>query len=653
MKRKQFLSVVSKENASMEFSRFTKKTGTEKVKLNKALGRVLAKDIIAEIDVPPFNRSMRDGFAVIASDTYYADEEAPKVLKLNKEIIAAGISPKIEVKKGNCSEIATGAVMPRGANAVVMIEDCHIENNSIKIIRPVVPGENIAHAGSDCMIGETLARESTVITSRETALLSSQGLTDIEVFKKPCIAIISTGDEIVELGAKLKEGQIFDTNAQVIGDIIQENGGNPIYLGIVRDDLEQVKRKIKDAMHSDMLILSGGTSAGAGDVCYRALEQEKPGIIVHGVAIKPGKPLVLGAIEDNPVEILPGFPTSAIVTFHIFVKPIIRQMAGLSDEEAQKIKAKLAVRYHSKKGVHEFCMVDLVEDAEGNLSAYPITKSSGSITTFVHADGFIEIGQKKEMALKDEETDVTLLSDRLKLSDVIFIGSQCIGLEPAYSMLRRSGYQSKVVHVGSTTGLQAARRGESDISPTHLLDEKTNTYNITFIKDDKDLILFKGYIREQGIIFRKELSMTNIQDFVNNKKLRMINRNKGSGTRVLFDMNLKKMGDVEKIAADIAGYEVEAKSHNAVAAAIATKKADWGIAIKSAAVMYNLEFIPIREENYDFCIPKSKLKKESIQEFLRIIRSKEFHGRLLSMKGFKIPEDIGTEIKLTSGHSDS
>lgn len=644
MNRKQFLNVVSKEKALKAFDKFIKKTGTEKVKLNRALGRVLAKDIIAEIDVPPFSRSMRDGFAVIASDTYYADEETPITIKLNKEIISAGISPKVEVKKDYCSEIATGAVMPRGANAVVMIEDCYVEKKSIKVIRPVVPGENFAHAGSDCMKGETLARESTVVTSRETALLSAQGIIEIDVCKKPRIAIISTGDEIVEPGAGLKEGQIYDTNAQVIGDIIQENGGHPCYLGIVEDDLERVTRKINNALDYDMLILSGGTSAGAGDVCYRALEKEKPGIIIHGVAIKPGKPLVLGAIGEKPVVILPGFPTSAIVTFHIFVKSIIRRMAGLGDEETKKLKAKIAVRYHSKKGAHEFCMVNIVEDAERNLSAYPITKTSGSITTFVHADGFIEIDQKREMVLRDEEIEVTLLSDRLKLSDIIFIGSQCIGLELIYPMLRKKGYQSKVLHVGSTSGLEAARRGESDISPIHLLEEKTNTYNIPFIRNDKDLILVRGYIREQGIVFRKEEGMTNIQEFVKNKKLRMINRNKGSGTRVLFDMYLKKMGDVEKITTSIKGYEVESKSHNAVAAAIATKKADWGIAIKSVTLMYDLDFIPLREENYDFCIPESKLNKESVQEFLGTIRSREFHAKLISMGGFKVPEDIGTEL---------
>jgi len=648
MNRKQFLNVMSKENVLEEFEKFVKTVGIDKIKLNQALGRVLSKDIVAEVDVPPFNRSMRDGFAVCASDTFYADEEKPIKLKLNKEIIQAGIAPKIEVRKGHCSEIATGAVMPRGANAVVMIEDCHVEKNRVKVMRPVVPGENTAHAGSDIMRGEIIVRESTIITSRETALLSSQGITEIEVYRKPKIAIISTGDELVEPGARLKEGQIYDTNAQVISDIIHENGAQVHYFGIVKDDFEQIKNKIKNALDYDMIILSGGTSAGSGDVCYRTLESEKPGIIVHGVAIKPGKPLVLGAIGNKPIVILPGFPTSAIITFHIFVKPIIRKLARLADEGIKKLKAKMAVRYHSAKGVHEYCMVDIVQDSEGNLTAYPITKTSGSITTFVHADGFIEIEQNKEMVLKDEEVEVTLLSDQLTPSNITFIGSHCIGLEPVYSILRKKGYQSKVIHVGSTSGLEAARRGESDISATHLLDSRTNTYNIPFIKDDKDLILVRGYIRKQGILFRKDTRMkkkNNIYDFLKNKKLRMINRNKGSGTRVLFDMYLKKMGDLEKLSQTIKGYEVESKSHNAVAAAIATKKADWGVAIKSVALMYGLEFIPLREEHYDFCILKSKLKKESVLEFLRIIKSKEFHSKLLNMGGFKVPKNIGEIIK--------
>ncbi len=647
MDRKQFLSTVPKNEALKKISNYMNPLGEEKVQMDEVLGRVLSRDIVAEIDVPPFSRSMRDGFAVIAVDTFYADEENPMKLKMNNEKIPAGYVPNMEIRPKRCSEIATGAILPRGANAVVMIEDCEIDNNTVKVFRPVVPGENIAHAGSDIMRGETIARKSTLVTSRETAILSSQGFSEIDVIKQPEIAIISTGDEIEEPGKSLEEGKIYDTNAQVISDIVRENGGIPSNLGIARDNIDEVNCKIKKALQYDMIILSGGTSAGAGDICYKALQEKKPGIIVHGVAVKPGKPLVLGAIGIKPVVILPGFPTSAIVTFHIFVKPILRSMAGLSDEGSFKTRAKLALRYHSTKGVHEYCMVNLVPDSKGNLSAYPLAKTSGSITTFAYADGFIEIEQNKEMLLKDKEIDVTLLSDELQPSDINFIGSQCVGLEPVYSMLRKKGYQSKVIHVGSTSGLEAARRGESDVSSTHLLDEKTDSYNVPFIKGDKDLALVRGYIREQGIVFRKDIEMNvknKLEDFIKEKKLRMINRNKGSGTRVLFDMYLKKMGDFDDLSESIRGYEVESKSHNAVAASIATRKADWGIAIKTVALMYDLEFIPLREEHYDFCIPKSKLKKDSIQEFFKIIKSKEFQNKLLAMGGFKVSQNIGQII---------
>jgi putative molybdopterin biosynthesis protein len=649
--RKEFHDVMSFDEAITKYynSISLESVGTETIDISESLNRILAEKIIAKIDVPPFARSSKDGYAVNAKDTFEADEEHPIFLNFNKEFIAAGSVPKKEVKENFASEIATGAMIPRGSNAVVMIEYADIKEDKIKIYRPVTPGENIMHAGSDMMAGELLIDKGQKLSSRETAVIATQGINKIKVFKKPKIGVISTGNEIIEVGKKLTEGKIYDTNARIVCDFCKENGANPTYLGIVKDNEKEIKEKIKFASKNfDMIILSGGTSAGIGDICYRVIE-ELGQIIVHGVAIKPGKPIVLGKVKEIPTIILPGFPTSASITFNMFVKPIVRAKSGLPKyEEYKKIIAKVAERINSEGGKHEFILVNLAKQKDNTFSAYQTTKNSGAITTFSFSDGFIEIKDNTNAILKDETVEVNLFNENTKISDLTFIGSHCVMLEPALAILRKKGFTIKILHVGSSVGLDAARREESDISPTHLLDEKSNEYNIAFIKNDNNLTLYKGYIRKQGIVFRKDIKHTTLKEFISNKNLRMINRNKGSGTRVLFDKLLKDISLKINIPFNelkkIKGYELEANTHSAVAAAVAQKKADFGIAIETVAEQYGLSFIPLKDENYDFCIPKSKLSKPAIQEFLKVIKSKEFVSELQKNKGIEVPKNIGEKI---------
>ena len=653
--RRRFLKVLPIDEAKHKFHTAIKPKplAVENVPISEALGRVLAEDIIAGIDVPPFDRSIRDGYAVVASDTFYADEVNPIRLILNGEKIIPGVPPKTEIRKGYCSEIATGAIVPRGANAIVMIEDTDIEGKEVVVFKPVVPGEYIMHAGSDIMTGEVIARQDGIISARETATLSTQGIQTLKVYKKPVIAVISTGDEIVEPGRKLREGEIYDTNSRAISDLLIEHGCIPKFMRIAKDDYQEIKSALDDSLKYDMVLISGGTSKGTGDICINVIEDMKDSeIIVHGVAMKPGKPVILARIGKKPVIGLPGFPTSAVIAFHQFALPIIRGMTAQPAESKDQIRAKASIRIHSPKGLQEFCLVNLVKRGNSEIfSAYPITKSSGSITTFSYADGILEIPENQEMIEKDSYIKITPMSNTIKPSDLNIIGSQCVGLEPCLHMLRKKGITSKVMHVGSMSGLEAARRQESDISPTHLLDEKTGTYNIPFIKNDKNLVLVKGYKRRQGILYRKDTWIkpdTKLSEIVYDKKLRIINRNQGSGTRVLFDLLLKSIGkneeEFEKIKQEINGYNRESKSHNAVAASIATLKADWGIGIESVALMYGLGFISIRDEEYDFCIPKTKFKTPAVQEFIKTIKSDEFKDKLLQLGGFMISSDIGREF---------
>ena len=643
MKQKEFHDLLCIDDAKKRFysNIFRTPPGTEKININDSLGRILSTDITAKLDVPPFARSQRDGYAVIAQDTFTADEENPVTLKLMSENISAGSTPKTPLKKACALRIATGAPIPRGANGVVMVEYCNEGNGFIEVKSGVHPDENIMHAGEDVMQGEVVYRRGMRMSSCDLGVLAAIGVTEINVFSRPRVAVISTGNELIPPGSKLTGAKIYDVNSAMIVGACKECGAKAEFLGIAKDDEKDIETLLEKALKYDAIIISGGTSAGTGDICHSVIDKMlTPGMLVHGVAVKPGKPVVLGAHKKKPVVVLPGFPTSCIVMFNLFVKPVILSMCGLKEDVSAKIKAKCAVRYSSSQGKHEFVLSNIVKSKD-TYYAYPVPKTSGAVTSFSSADGYIEVAQDIEYIEKDEVVDVVLLSDNVTVPDIIFIGSQCMGSDAALTILSKRGYLSRVINVGSTGGLLACRRGEADICGTHLIDAKSGVYNIGFM--DKGLMLIRGYRRKQGIMFRCGCPHRSLDDFLADDKLRLINRNGGSGTRVLFDMLLDKL-KYESDRKNIKGYDVESKSHNAVACAIASKKADWGIGICSAAKMYNLKFIELRDEEYDFCIPKSRFKKESVIEFISVLKSDEFKKRIEALVGFVVPEDIGEVV---------
>jgi putative molybdopterin biosynthesis protein len=657
MKQEQFLQVLTKEEAEAVFHRHLRLAplGEELVPLEHSLGRVLSRDVVAPVDVPYFNRSNVDGFAVVAADTYGVDEENPAELALNPEQLAPGLVPQVEVLPGTATAIATGAIIPKGANAVVMVEDTEVRGGGVAVYRPVVPGENISYAGQDIMQGETVLREGQALSSRETGVLAALGCAAVWCYRKPRVAIISTGDELIPPGQPMAEGKVYDSNSRIVADAVRENGGEPIFLGICRDDEGELEAALRRALAYDLIILSGGTSKGAGDLSYRVIARlGPPGILVHGVALRPGKPLCLGAVGTTPVVILPGFPTSATVTFHEFVQPLIRTMAGLHREERQTVPARAAVRFNSRKGQLEYVLVHVVRGKDG-YSAYPIGKGSGSMTTFSQADGFLKIPTNQEMIPRDATVAVHLLSRDLRLADVTFIGSHCVGLDYLVGCLKRQGLQGKIINVGSTAGLQAARRGEAEVAGIHLLDERSGDYNRPFLKAGDGLALVRGYIRRQGLVYRPGEALPQPPTFerlveaaVQGGQLVLINRNRGSGTRILFDMCLRScaraMGlPVEKLAEGLRGYDTEARSHNAVAASIALRKADWGLAIETVARDYGLAFAFLQDEHYDFVIPADKLAQPAIQRFLDLLRS-DVAREGLARLGFQIPAEIGTVL---------
>jgi len=630
--QEQFLQVLDRDEAERRFRAAIDLTplGTEVIPLDTALGRVLAADVLSPVDVPSFDRSNVDGFAVVAEDTFGASEEVPRSVLLGDEEIHTGVVPTTVIQPGKAVLIATGGMVPRGADAVVMVEYSETRGSELRVARAVTAGSGISFAGTDITAGETILRQGRLLTSRDTGVLAAIGVASFKVWRKPIVAILSTGDEIIAPGYPMQPAKVYDSNAQVLADAVQELGGEPMRLGITHDNVTALRERLQHALAvADVVLMSGGTSKGAGDVSYRVVaELDDPGIVAHGVALKPGKPICLAASRRRAVVVLPGFPTSAIFTFHEFVAPVIRMLAGRGSEERTIVPAKLAVKVNSEIGRTEYLLVGLVETPNEGLAAYPMGQGSGSVTTFSRADGFATIGRHVEIVEAGTTVSVQLLGRDLQLADLVVIGSHCIGLDFLLGELQRQGVLSKFLAVGSTAGLDAAKRGECDIAGVHLLDPKTNEYNRPFLTPALQLI--PGYGRLQGLVFRHgdvrfegKTARDAIAIAMNDPACVMVNRNQGSGTRVLID---RLLGGIRPH-----GYAVQPRNHNAVAAAVVQGRADWGMTLDTIARNAGLGFLPVQEEQYDFIVPKSRANRPGVVAFMKLLQqasTKEALARL-------------------------
>ena len=628
MRQEQFLDVLDRDEAERRWHQALSLAvlETESVPLDAALGRVLARDVRAEVDVPSFDRSNMDGFAVRAVDTYGATESEPVRLRLNAESIPTGVRPKQEVREGTATPIATGGMLPRGADAVVPVELTDVEEaEQTLIVRASrVPGAALSYAGTDIGSGETVLFRGSRLSSRETGVLAAIGVASVEVVQRPRVAVISTGDEIIAPGAAMRPGFVYDSNGRILSDAVRELGGEPVFYGSFRDDVLALREALERGMaECDVVLLSGGTSKGEGDLCYRVVSELDPGIIVHGVALKPGKPICLAAQRGSPIVILPGFPTSAIFTFHEFVAPVIRALAGLPAGRRETRRVRLAVPVNSERGRLEYLLVGLVRSPAAGLSAYPMGKGSGSVTSFSRADAFVRIARTTEIVEAGAEVEVTLLGESIDPVDLVVIGSHCIGLDLIAARLGREGLSLKVLAVGSQAGLEAARRGECDVAPIHLLDPESGEYNTPFL--GPELELAPGYTRMQGVVTRPDESRS-IGELLSDTSLRMVNRNRGSGTRILIDQLLGERRPE--------GYPYEPRSHYAVAAAVTQERADWGVTIETVARDTGLRFRKLREEHYDFAIPSARSERPEVKLFRQLLESDPELRQALTARGF-------------------
>jgi putative molybdopterin biosynthesis protein len=667
VKQGQFLDVVDEATARRRFETATSHLAprTETVALAEALGRVLAEDVRAAVDVPGFDRSNVDGFAVRAADTFGAEELAPRRLVVAGDGLAAGAAPAADlvVAAGTAVPIATGGVLPRGADAVLMVEHTVPDGDGVRVVHAVAPGANVAFAGSDVGRGEIVMRRGSPLTSRETGLLAAVGAGEVVAFAKPRVAILSTGDEIRPPGAALAVGQVFDSNQRILADAVREAGCEAVERGIVADDERALAAAITASLaDADVLLLSGGTSKGAGDLNYRVLgalvaetagaRQASPpqaaggdgaragsplvgarlvsplavpasAILVHGVALKPGKPLCLAVLAGKPVAILPGFPTSAIFTFHDFVAPLLRRLSGRRDDPETTVAAFAPLRIPSAVGRTEYTLVDLVPSPRG-VAAYPIGAGSGSVSAFSRADGFVRVPHDVEFVPEGAPVEVRLLGRGVRPADLVAVGSHCVGLDFLLGRVADAGWLVKSIVVGSQGGLAALARGEGDVAGIHLLDPESGAYNAPFLP--KDVRLVSGYGRRQGLVFRRGDARFEGRDgarFVEAARaagVRMVNRNVGSGTRVLLDRLL------DGVKPD--GWTNQAKSHYAVAAAVAQGRADWGMTLDVLASANGLGFVFVQDERFDLAVPAARWDRPAVAELRRLLADEAARAEL-------------------------
>ncbi|MHA2294533.1 MAG: molybdopterin biosynthesis protein [Candidatus Hodarchaeales archaeon] len=637
-KKREFLDLITVEKAQeiIENS-FSWHFNTTKLPLFEARDRILAKDITTEVDIPPFDRSLMDGYAVRVEDTFDIDETNPKIFRVIDSVPAGKISSKTLDEPCTCIEIATGAPIPYGANGVVMVEyTSRLSENEIQFFKPVTSYENIEPAGSDIMYGEIVLRKGDVLTPVRLGILASLGKSEIEVLSRLKVGIMSSGDELRVPGDNLPEGCLYDSNSVVLSSLVVETGAEVVMLGICPDNLDIYKQTVSKHLEKvDILIISGGTSAGEGDYSYRIVTELGGKLLFHGISIKPGKPLSTGLINNKLLVTLPGFPASAIFSFNTVIAPLIRKWTNKPLPRGKKLQATLGRKIRSTVGRKQFKLVHLLKDGS-SYRAYPVKGNSGSMSMLERADGYMTIPEEVEYMHDGETVEVTLLREKLLLADIVFTGSHDFVIDQLFQEFRHRypEYSVKLFFTGSTGGLSAMSRGESDIAGIHLLDSDTQQYNKPYIdkwKLDEKITLVKGYKRKQGLYVRKgnPKNIRGIEDLLR-PDITFLNRNEGSGTRILLEYLLEKLSvrrscSMMELQQLIQGYREVAYSHSATASAVSRQKVDVTMGIESYATQFGLDFIPIKEEEYDFLISNNSIEKESIKKLLDLFSSKDFH----------------------------
>jgi putative molybdopterin biosynthesis protein len=612
----------------------------ESVRVVDSLGRVTAQAVNARISSPFYHAAAMDGYAVRFVETFGASETMPVRLRISE----------------NAFPVNTGDPMPDGFNAVIMIEDVNLireakgpvtvsrGDESIEILEPATPWQHVRIIGEDIVATELIIPENQRIRPVDIGALLAGGHTEVMVRMQPRVAIIPTGDEIVEPGTELKRGSIIEYNSRVLSGLVTEWGGRPLRYGIVPDNHERLKTTIAEACDAaDLVVVNAGSSAGTEDFTGSVL-QEMGEVMVHGVGIKPGKPVILGVVSGKPVLGIPGYPVSAFLTFQLFAKPLVYLLQGLKVSPPEKIIAKVSRQIPSSLGQEEFVRVK-VGVVGGKVIATPMSRGAGVMMSLVRADGIVRIPSHSEGigAGADVEVELMRSGDEIR-NTIVCIGSHDNSLDILANNLKKRypDLSMSSAHVGSLGGLFALKKGEAHMAGTHLLDEETGLYNIPFVRrilPDKGIVLINLVYREQGFVV-KSGNPKGIKGFTDLTRddIVFINRQAGSGTRLLTDKHLRELGiDPSRVK----GYEREEYTHMGVASAVLTGIADTGLAIVAAANALDLDFVPVAKERYDLAIPREFMGSEMMQALLNIIREDaEFRDMVKSLGGYDV-SDMG------------
>ncbi|WP_026394445.1 molybdopterin biosynthesis protein [Acetobacterium malicum] len=592
----------------------------------EAQGWVTKEPVFAKISSPYYNASAMDGICVEAMAMIGVDERHPRTL----------------TKGTDFNFVDTGDVIADPYNAVVMIEDVIIKSDDeISINNPVSLWQNVRPIGEDIVAGELIIPAYHQVRPIDLGALLAGGITELEVMDKPRVGIIPTGTELVEAGAAMAVGKIVDSNTHMFVGLVQEYGGVAKRYQTVRDDYELIKSAIIKAVdENDMVLISAGSSAGTEDYTRKLIE-ELGEVVVHGVAIKPGKPVVLGIVQGKPVIGIPGYPVSAYFVFESFVKPVMLAFNHQTFTEGVTIKAVLSKRLMSSLKYLEFVRMKCGR-VNQRFVATPLDRGAGVTMSLVNADGILKIPKNVEGYEAGEEVELILMRPREEIENtLVSIGSHDVLMDMVANIIHKNKQLVNLssAHVGSLGGIMAIKKGECHIAPIHLLDEETGTYNLTYLKRylaDEAVVLIKGVKRTQGMIIPKgnPQNIQGIADLVR-PEIRFVNRQRGSGTRVLLDYLLKT---AQLDTNQVLGYSREMNTHMMVASAVKSGSCDVGIGVLSAANMMALDFIPIGEEAYDFVILKENLDDPRVQIFIKVLKSQEFKEALKRLGGYELEQ---------------
>ena len=635
MKRQVYLNMKElKEAKAILLSLLPAVRQTELIPVEASVGRVTAEAVFALRSSPSSHQAAMDGIAVVAENTFGTTERASKIL----------------TEGDDYQWINTGHMLPANYNAIIMVEKVHqIDENHLEIMTSAYPWQHVRKVGEDVVATQLLLPRNHKVRPYDLGAFVSGGIKNIRVWKKPTVTIIPTGSELMKhsdaTDKDFKNGKMPEFNSLMLGALVEECGGIPIIEDIVPDDEKLLIEKISEAVNceSDLVIVNAGSSAGSKDYTFHVISSLGT-VLVHGVAIMPGKPTVIGRIKSTPVVGIPGYPVSAIISFENLVKPFLLNIQCLPLPPANVVPVKPGRDITSKLGIEEFVRVNIGKVGDKYI-ATPLSRAAGAITTITKAEGIIHVPADSEGISQKEIIEAELLVPREQLENTItVIGSHDISIDVLADAMRAKGFCISSANVGSLSGMMALKGGICHMAGSHLLDTETGEYNISFLKrylPDFPISVFRFVKRQQGFIIPKgnPKNIKTVKDLTR-KDISFINRQAGSGTRVLFDFKLVQEG-IDP--ASVSGYDWEEYDHMAIAVNVLSGAADCGMGIYGAAKALDLDFIPVTEEQYDLLIPSNFLSLPGIAAVFEIIKTEEFKNKIVALGGYD-PSQAGEKI---------